>query len=117
MPQNDETEGRLIDLDHAKVVSSSTIGTTPGVSPEEVQDLKTMCRISKVFPSIDEEVLKACMASVPDKNLSHALHYLTSVVETRVKYFGLDTSREIKLTDISWHHQVSFKYAQFSFSS
>jgi hypothetical protein len=82
---------------------------TPNVSPEEIQDLKTMCSLSKLSPSIDEEVLEACMASVPDKNLSHALHYLESVVEIRKKHFGLDTDRKIRLADIGWHHRVGFK--------
>src|SRR6266576_5614725 len=106
MPQNDETKGRLIDLDHAKVVSSSKTRITPNVSPEEIQDLKTICHVLKRFPSIDEDVLEASIASVPDKDLGHALHYIKSVVEIRVKYFGLDTSREIKLADMGWHYQV-----------
>ena len=113
MPQNDETKGRLIDLDHAKVVSSSKTRVTPHVSPEEVQGLKTMCLAAGNFPPIDEDVLEASIASVPDKDLTHALGYIKSVVEIRVTYFGLDTSREIKLADMGWHYQVSFKSTQF----
>ena len=106
-------EGRLIDLDHAKIVSSSaTSRMTPNVSSEEVQSLKTMCRASGQFPSIDEEVLEACITSLPDKNLCHAFDYIASVVRNRIKYFGLDTNRAIKLADIGWHHQVSFKFTK-----
>jgi hypothetical protein len=113
MPQNDETVGRLIDLDHAKVASSSKPRVTPNVSTEEVQGLKTMCLAAGNFPPIDDKVLETCIASLPDKNRSLAFNYITSVVELRVEHFSLDISREIKLTGMGWHHQVSFKSAQF----
>ena len=113
MPRGDETEGRLIDLDHAKVVSSSRTRTRPNVSPEEVQGLKTMCLASGKFSLIDDEVLETCIASIPDKDRSLAFGYITSVVGIRVKYFGLNTDRGIKLADMGWHHQVSFKSTNF----
>ena len=107
MPQDGNTVGRLIDLDHAKVVRSSrTIERCTGNSPG-AEKLVKMCRL--YLPSIHDEVIKTFIEHFAVNKAFAAAHYISEIVDFREKNFGLDAARGVKLDDLGWHYQVGWK--------
>ena len=106
MPQNGDTVGRLIDLDHAKVVRSSrTIEAFN--SNQEVEDLEKLCNI--LFRSTNHEgVIERFIKYFEVEDAISTTLYISNVVECRKNYFGLDVNHGVKLDDIGWHYQVGW---------
>ena len=104
--RGDETKGRLIDLDHAKVVNSSTARMAREVSAEQIQDLRGSLGEDYL---IADEVVEKFLKYFAGIRKQEAATYILDAVEFRAQQFGLETDREVKLADIGWHHQVGFK--------
>ena len=106
MPQNGNTVGRLIDLDHAKVVRSSrTIEACNGNSSggEALKNMRPT-----YMPLINNEVIEKYLNYFTVKEAFSSGQYITEVVEFRKTYFNLDVNRGVKLDDIAWHYQVGW---------
>jgi hypothetical protein len=106
MSQNGNTVGRLIDLDHAKVVRSSrTIEACNGNS-QEVEDLERICDIC--FKSMNHEVIEKFVKYFGVKDAIYALGYISDVVKFRKTHFDLDENHGVRLDNIGWHYQVGW---------
>ena len=106
MPQNGNTVGRLIDLDHAKVVQSlKTIEACTGNFPG-VEVLKRACHL--FMPSINDEVIEKFIKYFAVKDPLSAVKYISEVVNFRKTYFDLDVNHGVKLDNIGWHYQVGW---------
>ena len=99
-----ETVGRLIDLDHAKVVYSSRKIEAKNDNLNEVHDLEQLCRIR--FRTMNDEVLNEFKKYFKVKDASDSQKYVSDVMKIRAAHFGLDKTREITLGDMGWHYQV-----------
>ncbi|KAF8629562.1 hypothetical protein AX14_011110 [Amanita brunnescens Koide BX004] len=108
MPRNSETDptvGRLIDLDHAKVVDSwRKIEATNDNSPV-VGVLKHVTPIS--LPSINLEVIEEFIKRFEVENSYDPLSYISDVIKTRAADFDLHKDHDIKVSDIGWHHEFN----------
>jgi hypothetical protein len=107
MPRNgdaDETVGRLIDLDHAKVVDSLKTIEADNDNFDEVHNLQQMCRIP--FRTMNDEILNKFTQYFKVKVASDSQKYVSDVIKIRAAHFDLDKTREIKLDDMGWHYQV-----------
>ena len=106
MPQNGNTVGRLIDLDHAKVVRSSRTIEAFNSNPQEVEDLEKMFNMR--LGSMNHEVIEKYLKYFAVKEAFSAGQYITEVIKFRKTYFNLDMNRGVKLDDIGWHYQVGW---------
>ena len=107
MPRNSEsgeTVGRLIDLDHAKVVESSRKIEAVDHNLNEVHDLEEMCRLR--FRTMNDEVLEEFKKYFTVEDADNSYKYISDVIKIRVAHFDLDKTCEIKLGDMGWHHEV-----------
>ncbi|KAF8341823.1 hypothetical protein F5887DRAFT_1076406 [Amanita rubescens] len=104
MSQNDETVGRLIDLDHAKAVNSKATRMTYSVSHEDIRRLKSTLLNDDYL--IADEVLVKFLKYFPGMRSTDAARVIMDTVDFWAHHFGLRTDREIKLADIGWHYQV-----------
>ena len=107
MPRNGDTDGtvgRLIDLDHAKVVDSLKIIEADNDNFDELHDLEQMYQIR--FRTMNDEVLKEFIKRFEVGRATDVTQYLDDVVKFRVAHFDLHKNREIKLSDMGWHYQV-----------
>lgn len=99
-----QTKGRLIDLDHAKVVKSPT---TVKLRDASLGDIETMEHHLSALP-IERDVIKKFVDYFPVKNTLNAAIYIQEVVYMRGEYFGLETeTRRISLADIGWDKEVT----------
>jgi hypothetical protein len=112
MSQNDETVGRLIDLDHAKAVNSTATRMTYNVSHEDVRRLKSTLLNDDYL--IADEVLVKFLKYFPGMKYTDAARVVADTVDFWAHHFGLRTDREIRLADIGWHYQVGLKLTCFS---
>ena len=104
MPQNGNTVGRLIDLDHAKVARSSRKieacnGNFPGV-----EVLKSACQL--FMPSINDDVIEKFVKYFAVKDPLSAAKYISEVVSFRKTCFDLDENHGVRLANIGWDYQV-----------
>ncbi|KAF8338591.1 hypothetical protein F5887DRAFT_889803 [Amanita rubescens] len=102
--RNDETVGRLIDLDHAKVVDSSTRRMTSNANPQTIRHWKSTLSGDHYF--IDYEVIEKLLTYFPEMKRTEAEPYIMAVVGFWTEHFGLKMDHEIKLSEMGWHHQV-----------
>jgi hypothetical protein len=106
MPQNGNTVGRLIDLDHAKVVRSSRTIEACNGDPQETEDLERMCDIR--LRSMNKEVVQKFINYFGVKDATYALSYISDVVKFRKTNFDLDENHGVRLDNIGWHYQVGW---------
>ena len=100
----DETVGRLIDLDHAKVVESLRKIEAKNDNLPVMQLMKQMAAMS--LPTMNIEVIEEFIKRFEVGRASLAIQYLEDVVAFRAAHFDLDNAREIKLSDMGWHYEV-----------
>ena len=106
MPQNGDTVGRLIDLDHAKVTRSSrTIEGCNG--SREVKGLEEIMRHS-YMRSINDEVVQKFIKYFAVKDAISAAKYISDVVNFRKSNFDLDENHGVGLDNIGWGYQVGW---------
>jgi hypothetical protein len=107
--ESDETVGRLIDLDHAKVVDSSRKIEVKNDNSPMVGLMKQMAAMSLPPINVTVEVIEEFIKRFEAKNILEPLTYISDVMTIRAAYFGLDMDRDIKVSDMGWHHQVGSK--------
>lgn len=98
-----QTKGRLIDLDHAKVVESPKLMKMCNASLEQVESVEH--HFSK-FRSIDREVFKKVVEYFPSDDSFNPATYIRKVIRGREKHFGLKTDHGISLADMGWDKEV-----------
>jgi Fungal protein kinase len=111
MPVDDgnDTTGRLIDLDHAKVAKHFMATNFSTAEEEDVPTWKrALARIPNVRPySIDNEVMiKALQVVGPDKP-HHSTSYIDDAITMRRKFFDLGLTGRVTPADLHWDKEVS----------
>jgi hypothetical protein len=108
MPLKGEFAGRLIDFDYAtKLVNSWRTIEAHNDNSQEVRDLKQLVLIA--WPSTNVEVVDELIKRFEVKR--DDFFYIHNVMKIRAAHFDLDKNREIKLSDIGWHHRVGLNLA------
>jgi hypothetical protein len=98
-----QTKGRLIDLDHAKVVESPKTMKMCNASVEQVENVD---HYLFKFRSIDHEVIKKVIEYFPADDPFDAATYIRKIMRWREKHFGLKTDHCISLADLGWDKEV-----------
>ncbi|KAF8341818.1 hypothetical protein F5887DRAFT_1076402 [Amanita rubescens] len=91
-----QTKGRLIDLDHAKVVESPKTMKMCNASLEQVERVNLFL---SDFRPIDHKVIKKVVGYFLADDPFHAATYIRDVVECREQHFGLESDHGISLAD------------------
>jgi hypothetical protein len=96
------TEGRLIDLDHAKQTKNFCVHKLP--EPDDVDIQIARLKMKKRNLLVQPDVLRGATAAWGEL----AAVYLEEVVETRVKYFDLTPGQGgYSCADFRWNYEVS----------
>lgn len=96
------TEGRLIDLDHAKRTKDFDTPSLEDPHPLSIQVAQLNMKMRNIL--VEPDVLRGAAASWGEL----AAVYLEEVIQTRVRYFGLSARQEgYSCTDFRWNYEVS----------
>jgi hypothetical protein len=106
------TEGRLIDLDHAKQTKNFCTHSLP--EPDDVSIQIAQLSMKRRDVLVKPDVLRGAAAYRGEQ----AGAYLEDVIQTRVRYLGLTAGQgEYSCADLNWNDQVSVPAFEHPFCS